>query len=150
MGLLLVLTFVQVKMWRRIVAACVFAGMAGVSVHFSQLVHRQGWTGNPDFGGVAQIVLQTQRRTATQIVVDRGMSDLALPAGWVRDFPSESPLREIFDEEPLPRRQVQAVWHSPLTGFYRYDLVAQDFWYPGGPLKEGLTSLALRDRVEQP
>jgi hypothetical protein len=144
--LLLTLALTHSAAWRRTVSACVFVGMVGLSFHFVALVHTPGWTGNPAYDGGGEALLRSVQRQAVSVAADIENPDATIPEGWLCDLPVGDVLRATFEGRSLHRRQTRAVWHSPLTGIYRYDRVAQDFWYPGGPLREGVMKIEVRDR----
>jgi hypothetical protein len=144
--LLLMLTFVASLAWRRVMGTCLFVGMAGLSFQFSALVHTPGWTGNPGFEGIEAQVFRSMKANAVNFVADVG--DVTWPEGWVRDLPVGNELQEIFEGTQLHRRHIRRVWHSPITGLYHYHRVPQAIWYPGGPFREGVKKLELRDATQ--
>jgi hypothetical protein len=145
---LLIIAFVKSLAWRRVLGALVFVGMHGLSCHFTELVHTPGWTGNPAWDGGASIAKRSLNQ-AISIAID-GMPDprVEYPAGWLRDLPVWTAIDCNFhaERQPARRRQIQPVWHSSLTGLYRYTTIDLDYWYPGGPFAESGPRTELRDR----
>lgn len=141
--LLGMLMFVRSAPWRRVLGAALGAGIMGLSCHFMHLVHEPRWTGNPDWDGVA-ISKAIVEPWSSDVATD--YEELALPAGWLRDLEIWPEAAATLRRERPERRAVRPVWHTRLTGLYRYDLVPLDFWYPGGRLSEAAGRIELRDR----
>lgn len=145
--LLLVLLFVNSPAWRRTLGAIVFIGMMGLSCHFTNLVHEPGWTGNPDWDGGATIIFRSLRQSAVAAARDSENPNVEMPAGWLRESSFWPEVQDQFGDRHPVRRELRRVWHTWLTGLYRYSNIPQDFWYPGGPLADGMTRLEMRDRA---
>ncbi|MGE0479467.1 MAG: hypothetical protein AB7Q17_03240 [Phycisphaerae bacterium] len=148
--LLLVLALARSAAWRRILGGCVFVGMMGLSCHFTDIVHTLGWTGNPVWDGLPAVGLSSLQGSLSLAVLERDGQDAEIPAGWVRESPAWSALDDYARRAPRARRQVRAVWHSPLTGLYRYPTIAQDYWCPGGPAHDAIERIERRDRRRRP
>lgn len=148
--LFLILLAVDSKAWRRTLAGCVFVGMMGLSCHFTEMVHTPGWTGNPDWDGGQRAILQSMQRSAAAVTLDIENEAVALPEGWLRDSAIWSRVKDIFGDQHPVRREFERAWHTPLTGLYPYRPVEQDFWYPGGPLRDAIERIELRDRALSP
>lgn len=145
--LLLVLLLVNSPAWRRTIGAVVFIGMMGLSCHFTDLVHERGWTGNPNWDGGANAVFRSLRQSAAVVASDSENPNVEMAAGWLRDLPVWPAVQDLFGDQHPVRRELNRTWHTWLTGLYRYSSVPQDFWYPGGPLADGITKLEMRDRT---
>lgn len=147
--LLLVLLFVNSPAWRRTLGAVVFVGMMGLSCHFTNLVHETGWTGNQDWDGGAMSMFRSMRQSVAVVVSNSERPDVEMPAGWLRELPIWPAVQDQFGDQHPVRREPSRVWHTWLTGLYRYSIIPQDFWYSGGPLADATTRLVLRDRSEE-
>ena len=147
--LLLVLLFVSSPARRRMMGAAVFVGMMGLSCHFTALVHEPGWTGNPDWDGGAHARLIGMHLAMKAAAADSDDPEVELQPGWLRELPIEPAIKDALTEEHPARRDVHRIWHTWLTGLYRYSIVQQDYWYPGGPLADAAERLELRDRAEE-
>lgn len=148
--LLVTLMFVRSAVWRRTLAGGVFVGMMGLSCHFTEVVHKPGWTGNPAWDGWPAVGLSSLQGSLQSAVLEMARPGAELPAGWVRESPAWDALDDFARRAPRGRRQVRAVWHSPLTGLYEYTTIPQDYWCPGGPALEAIERIELRDRVLPP
>jgi len=150
--LFLVLAYVQSADRRRMLAGLVVVSTLGLSCHATDLVHKTGWTGNPDWTGFIG-ASQEQMRDAGQVIPsDSEFLPLETPGGWLRDLPAWEDVHETLRRKMywFGRRIIQPVWHSRLSGLYRYTSVPQDLWIPPGRLEEALKKLEVRDRPDRP
>lgn len=142
---LLVLMFVKHDGWRRLIGATALVATVGLSFHFSELVHRPGYTGNPKFD-VFHAVAIAHLTAAKEYADEVEHLEAEAPAGWLRDHPGWPELKDRFPESAPPRRIVHQTWHSALTGLYATESVSQDYWHPGGTLADALRNLEVRHR----
>lgn len=147
--MLLVLAAVKPALWRRMLAGLLFVSMVGLSCHFTDIVHTSGWTGNPGW----EIRANSDRRSLQQAVGQLALNvedpAATYDAGWLRELPVWEDVKSLLREQYSPQRQFERAWHTGLTGLYRYTLVPQDVWYPGGIFKEAVGRIELRDRPER-
>jgi hypothetical protein len=93
-------------------------------------------------------MLEDLAKSADRIAADSGKADGVFPPCWLRELSLPDHLaRHVAEGFPV-RRQHRTAWHSWLTDLYPYDVVRQDFWYPDGPLREGLRAVEVRDRAQ--
>lgn len=146
---ILALAFVEPRAWRRNLAGGVLLAMVGLSCHYTELVHHNGWTGNPASDGGSHALAQSfVRYAAEELANDAGVEDAVLPAGWLRESPAWAAVERVFRRGRFVRRSCGIAWHTPFTGLIPYEEIPQDFWFPGGSLKRDLHRLELRDRAE--
>lgn len=147
--LFFVLAFVQAKRWRRIGGAIIAVSMVGLSFHFTELVHSSDWTGNPDWDGGAAVLERAKRARFNDWVEQAPDREINLPAGWVDELPSWEPqAKQTVSGMKIYRRDIERVWHTRLTGLYRYTTARRELWYPGGPPADAASRLEMRDRPE--
>lgn len=147
--LFLALLLIDSRAWRRVISASVFVAMMGLSCHFTELVHTPGWTGNPSWDGGQQAVFRSLQKSAAIVVSDMEDPKVTLPEGWLRESSIWPSVEKQFGDVRPHRREVHGVWHSLLTGLYEYSRIPQDFWYPGGPLEDGIPHIQLKDRAAE-
>jgi len=151
-------TLVKSRGLRRGGTVALFIATLGLSQHFSEVVHRPGWSGNSDwprYGAIARDFARSVHAMADHIPAPEATQ--AYPPGWLRDLPIAAKLCELAEGaglSELPERyrlrrcEFGRAWHTWLTGLYPYELVPQDLWYPGGSLGEGLRRVELRNRSD--
>lgn len=91
--LLVALCVINSVAHRLAVAAVLLTGMIGLSWHFSQVVHTNGWTGNPRFAGVHQLVFADLQKRAVSIADDDPHAGTEHSAGWLADLPLDPGLK---------------------------------------------------------
>ncbi len=145
----LALAVVKSATRRRLSGAVLFVGVIGLSCHFTEVVHLTAWTGNPDWPGTAPAMLNTLPHLTGSPSTESGNPEAEYPAGWLRDLPLSPEIQHSLTSLYPIRREIHRAWHTRLTGLYRYVMIPQDFWYPGGPFGRTIVQVQARDRPPQ-
>lgn len=134
--------------WRWALGGVLIVVTQVLALHFTDVVHRSGWTGNPRWAGVGPAMLATTRRQIERLAQQTN-SDVVYPAGWLHDIDLPAPVDQSAAAS-IPaapgRRVVSQAWHTWLTGLYAYATVPQDYWFPGGNLSRAAARIELRER----
>ncbi len=146
MCIVLVGTFARVNWLRRVVVVVLMVAAIQLSFHFTSLVHRRGYTGNPSSNdGVRRAYLHVLRED----LVDSGLdTQQQFPSGWLRDIVDEE--LEVYEgfEHLRSLGNVSHLWHTWFTRIYRVTSTPADVWYPGGVLADSLEHIELRARPD--
>jgi hypothetical protein len=147
---LMVMMFVDRAVIRRIVTLTLVVAAVTLSIGFSQIVHLDRYTGNPDS-------VETDRNDAIYYLNSElskvVRSDSALSAGWLREV---LVLSSVPDAERVIRRldrldefgTARRTWHTWLTGIYQVESTPSDVWFTGGIPGTYVTQLEVRQRVQ--
>lgn len=149
LGIFLVLSFVRPKLARYSAAVVFLALSFFLSEHFIDLVHTDGFTGNPEHPEESVLLLQrsilmefTLHDREAEPPVDPGRT---FPPGWLDDL-----LEQLEGKRPDPALHSLPVagraWYTPITGLYPLSAPRKcRIWFPGGTLGEGAEGLEIRE-----
>lgn len=144
MCIVLVGTFTCVTWLRRVVVVVLMVAAIQLSFHFTSLVHRKEYTGNPSSGeGVRRVYL----RVLSEDLVDSGLdTQQQFSPGWLRDIVDEELEVYAIFEHLRSLGNVLHLWHTWFTRIYGITDVPADVWYPGGVMADSLEQIELRAR----
>lgn len=132
----LALLFVGHTFARRAWVALTLVVMVAASFDFSARVHGPHSTGNPDVGRYEAAQAEESRRAVEAKLRTALFEDpIHREAGWLRDAPffaAVTPRLDGTEFDPGQRTEVQALWHSGLTGLYEKRTFPTDLWFTGG------------------
>jgi hypothetical protein len=122
----------------------------GLSFHFSELVHWNGYTGNPNGAWRSKNYRLAQIGTTLRESAADGNQPVS--AGWLRDVVIPLPEEVVAWMDGLdtyPRSS--HYWHTWLTGIYRTESIPADVWFAGGipGATPGQLEVRPRDRVAE-
>ena len=152
--MMIVLLSVKSAWVRRTASIALAMAAFALAMHFVDLVHFDGYTGNPNAGSRARMHVL---RDVNLYVASTTYEGSSLPEGWLGDFePSVMKLdgrfrswREILDLYPTALGAVHRadhVWHTWFTGIYRTESIPADVWFKGGTPGTDVSQLEVRPR----
>jgi len=142
--------FVSRKRLRASVTLGLLIAGSALTLWGVELVHRDGYVGNPDWPKEQLRLATLAKVEAVRIALSDETDDHAstiLPEGWIEESWRNATGEELF--ELPPGHDIGAVtnyWHTWFTHIYRLDKRLFGVWCPGGSLARCIDKLELRAR----
>jgi hypothetical protein len=128
-----------------------------LSFHFVNIVHEDGYTGNPKRVNQSWHAEQESKAreldAAMGLCVQKSHDSVSYPAAWFTDLPVQKGIMHYMpDYETIESFShthnviAYPLWHSWLTGIYGRRMTDVYLWYPGGTVAQAIGHLEYRER----
>ena len=140
----LIVILVEPKHLRHISYVILLLSAVALTMHFVEIIHTTGYTGNPKSPINRTKRLENLARYSIEKITKVSQDDdTEVPEGWCRDVLPDN-LKELIIRQEFPKSKAIPLWHSPITRLYLLEAENRDLWYPGGKLSESAEKIELR------